>query len=370
MSDNSNNAGSRKPPVNSQTSTIKVSADWLIDVLTRVFAGHGMPQQDARQVAQCLVEADMRGIHSHGSSRINIYSERLKLGLVNPTPKIQVHQSASGTAILDGDNGMGAVVGHYAAHTVAQQAKQAGIAAIAIHNSNHFGIAAVYAETIVQAGCFALVCSNSPPTMAPHGGSEPVFGTNPIALGVPTAADGMLVTDMATSIVARGKIIRATYEKTTIPRDWALDAEGRHTTDPEAALAGVVLPFAGAKGSAIALFVDILAGVLTGANFGTHTPDLYRNLKDRSNIGHFMLAIDITRFQKTDSFYQRLSECLQMVHDCKAIDADEPVKLPGEIEATNRAKALAFGIALPEDVIHALKQECAELGIQFKLPEH
>lgn len=347
--------------------TTRVNVKWLTECLQSIFTAHGLSPDDAWLVADCLAQADMRGIQSHGSSRISIYTERLTRGLVNPKPAVKITQTALGTLVVDGDNGMGAVVGHQAAKAVTTLAKEVGIAAASIHNSNHFGIAAVYAETIVQAGCFALVCSNAPPTMAPHGGAEPVFGTNPIALGVPTPNHGSLVTDMATSLVARGKIIRASYEGKTIPQDWALDACGQRTTDPDKALNGVVLPFAGPKGSAIALFVDILAGVLSGANYGKHTPDLYRNLKDPSNIGHFMLAIDISRFQAMDRFYERLQECLAMISDCRPIESHEPVKLPGQIEAQNKARALAQGIELPSDVLQALQQACTKVGLSFAL---
>ncbi|MCD8566250.1 MAG: Ldh family oxidoreductase [Burkholderiaceae bacterium] len=345
--------------------TTRVNARWLTECLQGIFKARGMAPDDAWLVADCLTQADMRGIHSHGSSRISIYAERLERGLVNPTPAIQVTQTAPGTLIVDGDNGMGAVVGHHAAKAVTVRAKETGIAAVSVYNSNHFGIAAVYAEAIVHAGCFALVCSNAPPTMAPYGGAEPVFGTNPIALGVPAPNHGSLVTDMATSLVARGKIIRASYERKAIPEDWALDSSGQRTTDPEKALNGVVLPFAGPKGSAIALFVDILAGVLSGANYGKHTPDLYRNLKDPSNIGHFMLAIDISRFQAINTFYERLEDCLGMINGCRPVDGQEPVKLPGQIEAQNKADAIAKGIELPADVIETLHQECTKVGLSF-----
>lgn len=347
---------------------IRVPGGWLTDCLQEIFVAHGLTAGHAWLVADCLVQADMRGIYSHGSSRINIYVERLKRGLVNPNPHIKIEQSAPGTLMLDGNNGMGAVVGHHAAQAVAAQAQRTGIAAITIRNSNHFGIAALYAESIIRSGCFALVCSNSPPTMAPYGGREPIFGTNPIALGVPRGPDAALVTDMATSIVARGKIIRASYEGKSIPSDWALDAHGEHTNDPKAALGGVVLPFAGPKGSAIALFVDILAGVLSGANFGQHTPDLYRNLQDKSNIGHFMLAINIANFQDRDVFYERLRDCLSMVSNCRPINADEPVKLPGEIEEAHKTDALALGIPLPIDVIDAIRRERDQVGLPWYSP--
>lgn len=174
-------------------------------------------------MADVLVHADMRGIYSHGSSRITIYSERLKRGLVNPRPKIAVSQTAPGTLLVDDDNGMGAVVGHHTVRTLLPRVAQAGIASATVHRSNYFGIAAVYAEALVNEGRFALVCSNAPLTMATYGANEAVFGTNPIALGMPVGKHQTLVTYIATSVVARGKIIRAIHEKPEIPKDWAAE---------------------------------------------------------------------------------------------------------------------------------------------------
>jgi LDH2 family malate/lactate/ureidoglycolate dehydrogenase len=348
--------------------TATVSVMWLMDCLQKIFQAYGLPPEHARQVSDVLVQADMRGIYSHGSSRITIYTERLKRGLFNPIPNINVVATGPGTLVIDGDNGMGAVVGYHTVNALLPFARETGLAAATVHHSNHFGIAAVYAEALVKAGCFALVCSNAPPTMAPHGSNEAVFGTNPIALGIPISPQNQLVTDMATSMVARGKIIRAVHEGASIPSDWALDASGQRTTNPSDALNGVVLPFAGPKGSAIALFVDLLAGVLSGANYAKQTPDLYRNLTDRSNIGHFMLAIDIKRFQAWDSYYERIKDCLSMVSESTPQSGTEMVKLPGQIESENKRQALTTGIPLPPDVMLAIEKACAQAGVAFEAP--
>ena len=348
--------------------TATVSVMWLMDCLQKIFQAYGLPPEHARQVSDVLVQADMRGIYSHGSSRITIYTERLKRGLFNPIPNINVVATGPGTLVIDGDNGMGAVVGYHTVNALLPFARETGLAAATVHHSNHFGIAAVYAEALVKAGCFALVCSNAPPTMAPHGSNEAVFGTNPIALGIPISPQNQLVTDMATSMVARGKIIRAVHEGASIPSDWALDASGQRTTNPSDALNGVVLPFAGPKGSAIALFVDLLAGVLSGANYAKQTPDLYRNLTDRSNIGHFMLAIDIKRFQAWDLYYERIKDCLSMVSESTPQSGTEMVKLPGQIESENKRQALTTGIPLPPDVMLAIEKACAQAGVAFEAP--
>ncbi len=230
-------------------------------------------------MADVLVQADTRGIYSHCSSRITIYTERLKRDLFNPTPNISV-----------------------------------------------------------------------------------------VAMGIPVSAQDQLVTCMATSMVARGKIIRAVHEGASKPSNWALNANGQRTTNPSDALNGVVLPCAGPKGSAIALFVDLLAGVLSGANYAKQTPDLCRNLTDPSNIGHFMLAIDIKRFQAWGSFYDCIRDCLSMISESTSQLGTEVVKLPGQIESENKRNALATGIPLPTDVMLTIEQACVQAGVAFEAP--
>ena len=344
-----------------------IPADVLQRETAKIFRGHGLLPNDADWVAEALVEADLRGIHSHGVTRVPIYTERLARGLFNPRPNVCVVRQGPSVVSIDGDNGMGAVVGRRAVAAAVDVVAETGCAAVGVRNSNHFGIAALYAEQLVAHGFIALVCSNAPPTMAPHGGRSALFGTNPLAFGVPTPGERQILADMATSIVARGKIILAQQRGEEIPLGWALDPDGRPTKDAATALNGVVLPFGGAKGSAIALLVDILAAVMTGAGFGTDLPDFYNDLDRPGNLGHFLLAIDPARFGERDRFLERLGRYIGMIGDCPPADGFERVELPGEVEAGLRRKHLSSGVPLSQDILLGLRQAAGHADVSLEL---
>ena len=339
----------------------------LREAAARIFEGHGLPAADADRVAEALVEADLRGIHSHGLTRVPIYTERLARGLFNPTPTIRAERAGAAVVAVDGGNGMGPVVGHRAVAAAAETAAEAGAAVVGVRHTNHFGIAALYAEALVARGYIALVCSNAPPTMAPFGGRRPFFGTNPLAFGIPTPGGRPILADMATSIVARGKIILASQRGETIPLGWALDGEGHPTTDPAAALSGVVLPFGGAKGSAVALLVDMLAAVLTGAGFGTDLPDFYEDLTRKGDLGNFLMAIDPARFMPAERFLTRVGRYIEMLEACPTADGFDDVLLPGEVEMRRRRERLADGIALPVDTLAGLERAARRVSVAIPL---
>lgn len=340
-------------------------AEALADFAAQVFARAGLPPADAEHVGRSLARADLRGVDSHGVTRIPIYVERLRRDLVNKRPKIRIDVMGAGVAVVDGDNGMGAVVGRRAMEAAISLAKDAGTGAVAVRGSNHFGTGAGYAYQAVEARCIGVACSNAPPTMAPWGGRVRYFGTNPLAVGIPAGRYPPIVLDMATSNVARGKIILAAKRGETIPEGWALDPEGRPTTDAEAALAGAVLPFGGPKGSAIALIIDVLSGVLSGANFGRHIPDLYDNLAERQDLGHFFLAVEVERFIRYDTFTARVDQLIEGLKACPPAVGHAEVLLPGEIEARTEAERQRRGIPVTGEIIDRLVAVGNELGVAF-----
>ena len=330
-----------------------------------IFQGHGLPVADADCVAEALVEADLRGIHSHGLTRVPIYTERLARGLFNPTPTIQVERRGAAVAAVDGDSGMGAVVGRQAVETAAEIAAEAGAAVVGVRHTNHFGIAALYAEKLVQRGLVAIVCSNAPPTMAPHGGGRPCSAPIPwpSASPRPARARSWPTWPPPSSPAARSSWRAKRGE--TIPLGWALDSEGRPTGDAEAALAGVVLPFGGAKGSAIALLVDMLAGVLTGASYGTDLPDFYEDLTRKGDLGNFLLAADPGRFMTAEAFLQRVGRYIEMMDACPPAEGVERILLPGEIEASTRDRRLADGVPLTPDIIAGMTAAADRVGVKL-----
>ena len=220
-----------------------------------VFTAAGLAPEDAATVTDCLIHADLRGHASHGLTRIPIYAERLHRGVVNANPRVTVTPTAPSFLVVDGDNGPGPVVSLKAMDAAIETAKAQGVAAASIRASNHNGPGSFYVERAVEAGCIAIAMTNAPPSMAVFGGRDPVIGTNPITFGTPVTGNAPVLLDMATSVVARGKIVEAAKRGEAIPEGWALDRDGNPTTDGQAAEKGVVLPMSGPKGSALAIMV-------------------------------------------------------------------------------------------------------------------
>lgn len=332
----------------------------------RAFTTVGVPDDDAATVTDNLIEANLRGVDSHGITRLlAIYVKRLKVGIVNPTPKIEVVSEAPSSILVDGDNGLGAVVAAYAMREAIKRAGETGSCWSAVRNSNHFGTTAFYTQMAAEADMVGIGMTNGVALMAPWGGTEPYMSTNPLSIAVP-GEDGPVVMDMATSVVARGHILLAsTRGDKTIPAGWALDAEGRPTTDTQAALAGTVMPMAGYKGAVIAFMIDVLSGALTGASFGSHIGPLYGKLDKKQDNGHLFGVLDIGKLIPVPSFKSSLA---QMVREIKAnplAAGATGIYYPGEIEETKKAQRLAEGIPIADGVVRELEETAAELGIPF-----
>jgi LDH2 family malate/lactate/ureidoglycolate dehydrogenase len=347
-----------------------VAPDLLREDMAQVLAAYGLDTVSATTVADCLVEADLRGVYTHGTSRLGIYAKRLSQGLMNCQPNIRVERSGAATAVIDGDNGMGAVVGMRAVTEATEIALQSGVAVVTVRHTNHIGIVGYYAEHLARAGLISLVCTNASPTMVPYGGRQARFGTNPFAFGVPTPEGPPLIADMATSVVAKGKIILAHQRGEKIPDNWAVDSKGRPTDDPAIALGGYVIPFGDKKGSAVALFVDLLAGILAGANSGVEVPDFFSNFERPSNIGQFILAIDPGRFQAPDKFLARVRRMAELIHSCAPAEGVDRVRLPGDVELEHKARQLQEGITLTADIVVMLYEAADAARIKLRsLPD-
>lgn len=333
---------------------VTVHPDELRRYGSAILSAAGLPESDANVVAASLVDANLRGIDSHGVARIPIYVERLRLGIVKPRPEIRVVSESGGTLIVDGGNGMGAVVTSRAMEIALSRLENQRSVSVAIRNNNHYASGAYYTVPAVARGAATFLYSNAPATMSPWGGSRRYLGTNPYTFAIPAGRYGSLVLDMATSVVARGKIILAAQRGESIPEGWAVDAEGRPTTDPHAALAGSVMPFGGPKGYGIATMVEVMAGVLTGANIGADVGDLYENLQHPQNVGTFLQVLDISAFLPYEQFVARMEGFIDAV---KATGTGgREVLFPGELEARSAEARGADGITLSPDVVAVLER--------------
>jgi LDH2 family malate/lactate/ureidoglycolate dehydrogenase len=336
----------------------------LFDFGCRVLERLEVPADDAREVAGCLIKADLRGVDSHGIVRLPVYARRVRAGAVRARPDIRLRPAGIAAALVDGDNGLGPVVAGRAMEAALDLASQCGTGFVGVRHSNHFGPAAYYVEKAARQGCIGVAISNAPPNMAPYGGRKRFLGTNPVAIGIPTGHDDPLIFDASTSVVARGKIIVAAQTGAPIPEGWAVDPDGSPTTDPEQALAGAMLPFGGPKGSAISFIIDIFCGVLTGAAFASHLNTL-EDLGTEQNIGHVLAAVRTDLFGPDGWFRERMQAILTMLRASPPAPGVERVLLPGEIELANEARARQHGITVPSVIVAQLVELGDELGVPF-----
>lgn len=336
------------------------TADAVTDCGTAILTEHRVPDADARTVTASLVTADLWGHPSHGMLRLPWYVARLQSGAMNPVTEPEVVSAFGAVSVLDGRDGVGQIVTARAVELAADNAATHGVAVVAVRNSNHFGTAAYWTRILAERGCVGILTTNGSPAMAPWGGLRKMVGANPWSIAVPGGSHGAVVLDIANTGVARGKIYAAKERGTGIPPGWAIDASGLPTTDPQAALDGLILPMAGHKGYAISFMMDVLSGVLTGSRYGTgvvgpYVPD------QRSGCGHLVVAIDIRAIMAPDEFGARMDDYIESIKNCPAAP-DTEILVPGELE--NRAIERAGGVVgLPPATVAELNALAAAAGV-------
>lgn len=344
-------------------SSIKVKANGLKGFCQEVLVKVGLGEIDAQIVADSLVEANLRGVDSHGVMRLPIYVKRMKMGLISTRPQMKLKRTSPSTALLDGGNGPGQVVALRAMEEAIKIAKETGVGFVAVKNSNHFGTAAYFAMRALQDDMIGFAISHAEADVIPFGGRKPCLGTNPIAIAIPTKGDLPIVLDMATSIVAMAKVILAAKEGRLIPEDWAVDTEGNPTTDPKKVQA--VRPLGGPKGYGLAVIVDVLSSILTGSAFGVHINRMYDNFSEPQAIGHFIGAINIASYIPPEEFKERVDQMIQEIKSTPPAEGFDEVLLPGEPEAMTEKKRLKEGIPLSKEVYSELKRLGEEFGISL-----
>ena len=349
------------------TSTTRVDADQLIDFATAVYAGAGMPERDARLVADTLVQADLWGHQSHGVLRLGWYLDRIRNGVMKPVTTPEYVVDAGSIAVIDGHDGVGHVLTELATREAIKRAKAHGMGAVGVRMSNHFGTCMYYTRMGALAGCMMFLTSNGGPAMAPWGGRKKVIGTNPWSVATPAGRHPPFLMDMANTGVARGKIYLARQKRQPIPEGWAIDADGAPTTDPQAAIDGIILPMAGHKGYAIAMMVDVLSGVLTGSGFLSDVHSPYKTA-EKSNCGHFMIALDIEAMQPLAQFNARMEQYIEQIKSVPLAQGHDEVFYPGEIEAGNDVKFRREGLQYPDDTLADLARIARETSLQSLLP--
>ena len=327
----------------------------------------GMPDEDVARFVEGLVEADLRGHWSHGVVRVPPYVRALAAGVVNPAPRVETVREFGATALLDGDNGHGVVIGQVATDRAVDLARQHGAGIVAVRNSNHTGMLATHVLRAASHDMIGYFTSNGPAIMAPHGGREPRLGNAPFAYAIPRRAGDPIVLDMASSQVARGKVRMHADRGEPIPEGWAIDERGLPTRDAAAAMQGSMVPMAGYKGYGIALVTEILASVLPGAILSVEMPRAFleagSTMLDSWGSGHLAMAISLAAFADPEEFKAEVDRLVTYMKETPPAEGADAVLVPGEPEWSARRHRIRNGIPLNATVASQLDAFAAEVGI-------
>lgn len=335
----------------------------------RLATAVGVPTDDAEILSRALVDADLHGVSTHGISRLNIYLQRIEKGLIVPNAELSIERHGGSVLTLNANNGLGQVQAEKALDLLLPLARQNGIAAATIRNSQHFGALSYYCNRAADEGLVLLAMTNCEPAMSPEGGYQAFFGTNPIAASFPTGKGFNIKIDLATSVVARGNIIAAQKKKQPIPEGWALDSHGEPTTDAQEALLGTVLTMAGHKGYALALMVEVFSSVLSGAAIGPDIGSMYKDMDRKQDVGHFFCLLNIAAFLDLTEFKQRIDETIDRIKGSKKRPGVEEILIPGERSARSAKANEAQGISISDETLSELEQWCTRLKVPFDRAE-
>jgi len=347
----------------SVATSMRIPATTLTEFSVQMFSAAGLSATDAATAAAVLINADLRGVWSHGIIRLPMYIQRLQNKVAKAKPNIQTQKVAHSALSIDGDHGLGLVVAPAAMSAAINLAKQTGIAVAGVKNSGHFGAASYYLQQAVDADCIGLVFTNASKALPPWGAMAPFFGTSPFGFAAPTYPGEVFMLDMAMSRIARGKLKFAAQRGEQVPLGFALDAEGRPTTDGAAAFEGIMLPFGEHKGAAMSWMMDILGGVFTGAAFGGEVANPFKRFDVTQGAGHTFIAIRADLFEPLPVFKDRMRELLKRVKNLPKAHGVDEILSPGEPEARKAMINREQGVPLTPDVIESLKSCAQRLGV-------
>ncbi|MFD2765466.1 Ldh family oxidoreductase [Micromonospora eburnea] len=346
-----------------------VPARWLTDAVAAVFQALGFSPDAAGLVAGSLVDADMRGIPSHGVMLLPMYVDRIKAGSVSRAESAEVVRDKGAIAVLDAGHALGQLTGDQAMRLAVEKARTYGAGVVTVRRAFHFGGAFRYVDLAVRNGCIGIAAANTRPLMPAPGGASAVVGNNPLAVGVPRADGKPVILDVALSEAALGKIRLAAGEGREIPPTWATDAQGRPTTDPAAAIKGLLLPSGAHKGYGLAFMIDVLTGVLSGGAYGQGVQGLYADVSVPNDCAHFFLALDAEAFtEDAEELARRVDDLAGQVLASALAPGTKQVHLPGAIEAGRYDQALRDGVALQPSVFAGLLEIADALGVALPPP--
>jgi ureidoglycolate dehydrogenase (NAD+) len=329
---------------------VSINEDELKKLVIQRLLEVDIPRKDAEVIADVLVFADLRGVHSHGVLRVEHYVNRIKSGGMNRDPELKVEMFKPSIGLVDAQGGAGHVTTRFATAEAIKVAGTEGLCMMGIRNNSHCGALAYYVQMALNAGMAAMVMVNTDACVVPFGGRQAFFGTNPFAFGFPGSRESILL-DMATSEVAFGKIFYAREKEQPIPAGWAVDDKGNPTTDPNAAKS--LFPFGGAKGYGINIMVEALTGLMIGGVFGPHLTKMYGDLEKSRDLSNFILVIDPAVFGG-EAYLETTQRMIDELHNQAPAEGFERVMIPGEIENRTMQKSRRDGISIPQGVYEYL----------------
>ncbi|KAL6049800.1 malate dehydrogenase [Balamuthia mandrillaris] len=349
----------------------RVDINELKAYVRRCMLAVGCSQDKADTVAEILVEADVRGVHSHGLNRLEMYVYELQQGEADAKAMPEIVQETASTACVDGHNGVGMYVAKFCMELAIKKAKQSGIGWVVTRGSNHYGIAGYYAMMASKQNMIGMSFTNTSPLVFPTRAAKAALGTNPIAVAAPTKdPEDPFVLDMATSGVAIGKVEWKDREQKSVPMGWGVNAQGIPTTDPKKILdGGGLMPVggpeetAGYKGYGLAMMVELFCGVLAGSEFGVNIPPWRQGRGKAANLGQCFVCLDPSVFGDANAFLDRSSALMQQMRQLPAVQKDRPVLAPGDPEKATQKEYEREGIAFHQNLIDALQALAKRLNV-------
>ena len=336
---------------------------WTQEILMKV----GVSRDDAALFTDSMIEANLRGVDTHGITRILcVYVERIQKGVMSAKSSLEVVRENASTVLIDCHNSIGQVGAARAMQMTIEKAAKTGVAFSAVRHSNHYGMAAYWAMMALPHGMIGFSSTNAPAAMAPTGGRTAMFGTNPFAIAIPADREMPVVLDLATTVVARGRINLYAKQDKPLESGWAFDERGIPTTDPHVALKGLLAPIGGYKGYGIALAIDFLCGILTGSNYGAHFPGfLADNMVEPTDVGSVFGAVSVESFMDLPEFAAAIDKAIREIRDSARAEGAKRIYIPGEIEFETKAERLAQGIPIPDPVVKDFIALGSALGVPF-----
>lgn len=338
---------------------MNITAEQERSIIMEILTKMNVKTEHAEIVADVTVDANLKGFTSHGIGRFPQYIKGLKAGTIITDAEIEIEKETPAMALINGNHNFGHVVAYNGMEIAIEKAKNTGIGIVGIHDSNHFGVTGYYTDMAIMQDMIGIVIANTEPAVAPIGGKEPILGTNPIAIGVPSNKNYVSV-DMATSASARGKLLEALRKGQEIPENVALDAEGNPTTDPEEALKGSILPFGAHKGYALAFMIEILSGPLVRAAYGKAVTGT-ANPEEKCTKGDLIIVIDPSKFVDIEEFKEDVDDFVEEIKN-----SGENILIPGDMEVMNIKKSKKEGLPIDDKLYMQIKEISDEVSFDLE----